>query len=90
MTFSAWFLTVFLVSHVLQPLCSTQYASVTFAIFDLGSVDILLHKINSFEMNDCFWPHSCGILVPGPGTKPWLRAVKTLSLNHWTDREFSK
>ena len=30
----------------------TQYTLITFVIFDLGSVDILLHKINSFEIND--------------------------------------
>ena len=37
-----------------------------------------------------FWLHhaACGILVPQPGIKPGLPAVRVLSPNHWTTREF--
>ena len=31
---------------------------------------------------------ACGILVPQPGIKPRPTAVKALSLNHWTAKEF--
>ena len=31
---------------------------------------------------------ACGILVPGPGIEPGPSAVKALSPNHWTTREF--
>ena len=37
-----------------------------------------------------FWLHcvACGILVPRPGVEPMPSAVKSLSPNHWTSREF--
>ena len=31
---------------------------------------------------------ACGILVPRPGIEPGPMAVKALSPNHWTVREF--
>ena len=33
-----------------------------------------------------FWPcHAArGIVVPCPGTEPWVTAVKALNSNHWT------
>ena len=35
------------------------------------------------------WPHSTawGFLAPALGVKPWLPAVESQSLNHWTTRE---
>ena len=33
---------------------------------------------------------ACGILVPQPGIKPRALAVRALSLNYWTTREFPK
>ena len=38
----------------------------------------------------CFWPClvACGILVPRPGIEPGPSAVKALSPNHRTTREF--
>ena len=37
-----------------------------------------------------FWPclAVCGILVPQPGIEPGPTAMKALSPNHWTAREF--
>ena len=37
-----------------------------------------------------FWPYceACGILVPWPGIKHGISAVKVRSPNHWTTREF--
>ena len=37
-----------------------------------------------------FWPHcvACGILVSQPGIKSGALAVRVLSPNHWTAREF--
>ena len=37
-----------------------------------------------------FWLYhaTCGILVPQPGIKPGPLAVRALSPNHWTTREF--
>ena len=39
----------------------------------------------------CFWLHcaACGILVPQAGVESRPRAVKALSPNHWTAREFA-
>ena len=31
---------------------------------------------------------ACGILVPCPGIKPRIPAMRALSSNHWTAREF--
>ena len=37
-----------------------------------------------------FWPRhvACRILVPQPGIEPRPTAIKVLSPNHWTAREF--
>ena len=44
----------------------------------------------SFFLTFFFWLHhaACGILVPPPGIEPGPSAVKALSPNHWTAREF--
>ena len=38
----------------------------------------------------CFWPHctAYGILVPQPEIKPRVPAVREMSANHCTTREF--
>ena len=63
---------------------------------DLGPVSINLapasmllssiHLIGFFFFWSC--SEACGILVPRPGIEPVPSAVKALSPNHWTAREF--
>ena len=47
-------------------------------------------KQHCFAFFFSFWPCcvACGILVPQPGIEPRAPAVKVLSTNHWTAREF--
>ena len=51
---------------------------------------LLSHPRSYLYLFFFFWPHcvACGILVPQPGIEPVPSAVKVLSPNHWTSREF--
>ena len=66
--------------HTLQKRKTKPY----FGIYAVLSVFILI-VLFSF-----FWPYceACGILIPWPVTEPQPSAVKVLSPNHWTTREF--
>ena len=60
--------------------------------YDKICLDVVTLWFFGFFLFVCFFfwlcCMACGILVPQPGIKPRPMAVKALSPNHWTAREF--
>ena len=67
-----------------------KYVPVTKTGIKYETCGIVLRERAEGNFSFFFRPHcmACGILVPQPEIDPGSSAVKVLSPNHWTAREF--